>query len=78
MLLPTNIKSAVSCIGLTLMTACATKGTSFQKSEVIERIGNKSETPEWATGEKTTLVEGVIAYSSARFPCLAMRVRRHV
>ena len=58
MKLPANIKSTVSCIGLTLMTACATKGTSFQKSEVIERIGNKSETPEWATGEKTTLVEG--------------------
>ena len=53
-----GLKCVVSFIGVNLLAACATHGPSFQKAEVIERIGSKGETPEWASGEKTTLTEG--------------------
>lgn len=53
-----SLKIIAAYLGINLLASCATSGPSFQKSEVIERIGNKSETPEWASGEKTTLIDG--------------------
>ena len=44
------------CLGF---SACVTKnGTSFEETQILERIGGKKETPEWAHGDKTTLIEG--------------------
>ena len=41
------------------LTACTTSGKpSFQKSTVIERMGDRSETPEWVHGENAMVTEG--------------------
>ncbi len=54
----TRLPNIVASIGIATMSSCATHSSGFQKAEVIERIGNKNETPDWASGEKTALVEG--------------------
>ena len=51
-------KTMIAGAAVHVLTSCSTTGPSFQKAEVLERIGNKTETPEWASGEKTTYVEG--------------------
>lgn len=42
------------------ITGCVNGGKAggYKATEVVERVGNKSETPEWATGETTMTEEG--------------------
>ncbi len=52
------LQNIMACAAVNLMAGCSTAGPTFQKAEVLERISNKSESPEWASGVKTTFVEG--------------------
>ena len=44
---------------VTLFMSCTTThGPTFEKSEVLERMGNKAETPEWSYGSEAMQSEG--------------------
>lgn len=46
-----------------LVSACSStpKGPEFAPAEVLQRIGDKKKTPDWATGEKTAFTEDGLA-----------------
>jgi len=53
-----KIQESVFAIVLLSLSACVSSGKAdYKASEVIERIGGKNETPDWATGEITMTEE---------------------